>query len=97
MNMSTSSLETIYKSKFDKIKKEFDLDNSIQDFNLLKIDKTKWDLNLSLAAVQKNQIENLIKSLNKDMLMNTSCEFNKSLDFEQFCANYYNELSLEKW
>jgi hypothetical protein len=96
-NLSTSSLEAIYKSKFDKIKKEFDLDNSIQDFNLLKIDKTKWDLNLSLAAVQKNQIENLIKSLNKDMLMNTSCEFNKSLDFEQFCANYYNEVSLEKW
>jgi hypothetical protein len=96
-NLSNSSLDTIYKTKFDKIKKEFNLENSIQDFDLLKIDKNKWDLNLSLAAVQMNQIGNLIKSLKKDLFMNNSCEFNRDIDFEEFGADYYNELLLDKW
>ena len=85
--------------KLRLMKMEFDYEESLKDYDLLRMDKAKWNENLTKASVQINQIQNIHKSLLKDLFMNKACKFKNKLDFKTiedfFCSGLNIKTKLE--
>ena len=79
-NVNKSSKHALYRNEINALKLEFDYEKSIKDYDLLRIDKVKWNENLRKSAIQLNQVENMQKNLIKDLFMNKSCEFDLNID-----------------
>lgn len=94
-NVQIPNMVHAYNIRLKTMKMQFDYEKSLKDYDLLKIDRTKWDENLSNVSVQINQIKNIHKNFMKDLFMNKSCEFENSLDFKNVEGLFYSGLNIK--
>ena len=79
--------EKDYKNKLEEIRKEFDVEKHILDFELFNTDKSTWNSHKSNANLQLVKLNSIAYELKNDLLMHKMCKLDSIINIKDFMSN----------
>ena len=96
-NIETIMAEKGYKNKLEEIKKEFDVEKHILDFELFNTDKSTWNSHKSSAKLQLVKLNNISYELKNDLLMHKVCKLDNIINIKDFKSNTNKFQMMQKY